>query len=350
MCRRKWNFESLLRRGLQPALLPEPLFLGQGVHIGLDHGYRGGLEAGGVLEFNTRRAVLAFTEWSKQRIEALITHAGQLWEDEKETYEGIVQLGKVMLVHYGLWASSIDSAFKVLGLEKRFKVSVPGSMTVSYEGRFDGLVYHKGSKELYILEFKTSKYMTDQRLATVFRDIQSSAYQWAAQKVYKMPVAGVVYRVLWKKEPDMPVLTSRGTFSRDKRQHMTEHWLNYVLDSGVQEDENPALARAFVTQASAELRNMLRQKQERFFMQKLIKHSPEQLAFIPRILRTIGGEMTSSSVLVFPMPGFHCSFCRFKDPCDLMEGHRDLAEDVLQAEFAPRTYWEDFELDGGEDN
>lgn len=352
-CRRRWDFESLLRQGLQPALLPAPLFLGQGVHIGLDHGYRACLESDhGSMIFDSAKAIKVFRRWAKRRIAQLEEHAGALWEDEATTFNELIELGTVMLTHYGLWSQKVDGAFQVLGLERRFSVSVPGSMQVDYEGRFDGLIRHIKSGELYVLEFKTSAYMTDNKLSMVFRDMQSTAYHWAASQEYKQRIAGVLYRVLWKKIPDMPSMTSRGSFSRDKRQHLTEEWLDRCLDVMAcqwdgDEDTIPAevanTRRSELERDAYDLRMMIREKGEPFFIQRLIRRSQQQQEQMLHVLREIGSEMVGRPA-VFPMAGAHCAWCRFKDVCDLQQqGYDELAKDMLLAEYAARTYWEDYD-------
>lgn len=342
-CRLKWDLESLLRRGLQPAILPAPLFLGQGVHIGLDHGYRESLARGdGETAFDAHAAVRAFSSWAERRLDDMVYHAGDLWVDEEDTYDELVLMGKIMLTHYGLWASKQDRYVRLLGLEKLFSVPVPSSRCVQYEGRFDGLIESKKTGELYILEFKTSAHMTDNSLSSVFRGMQATAYRWAAREVYGREVAGVVYRVLWKRIPDTPRMTQKGGFSRAKTQKLTEEWLDHCLNKMADREGE----RAPLEQAAAGLREMIRIEQPRFFLQRIIKRSDEQTRQMLRVLRDVGGQMVDPRTPVFPMPGFHCSFCRFKDVCDLMQEERyDLAEDILSAEFAPRTYWEDYEVE-----
>lgn len=350
LCRRQWDWTSVLRQGLQPSMLPSPLFIGQGVHIGLEYGYRASLAAGGdPMEFSLHDALKAFNKWSKQRLQALEEVAGNLWEDEAEQYAADTHMGRVLLTHYSLWFPRRDERFRLLGLENMFSTDVPGSRTVNYDGRFDGLVEDRKSGNLYILEFKTAAHTTDQKLASVFRDMQPIAYSWAASRVYGRPVKGVLYRVLWKKIPSEVTITSRGEFSRDKRQHISEEWLDYILDSmasqvGDASAEDFKSARADLNQMSRGLRQMIREKEERFLYQKIFNCSPQAIEEVLRVLQVVGGEMVDPSTPTFPMPGYHCAFCRFKTPCDLLaHGYPELAADVIDAEYAPRTYWEDWD-------
>lgn len=341
LCRQKWDFSSLLRRGLQPSLLPAPLFLGQGVHLGLDYGYRNSLEEGKSMTFNLQAALKAFNNWSSKRLASMTETSGQLWEDEAETYNSLLTLGRVMLTHYSLWAKQVDRQFIVRGLEKIFSVNVPSSLRVAYGGRFDGLLESKATGELYILEFKTSRSTTKKSLAPIFRSMQSTAYLWAARKVYQEQVSGVLYRVLWKKMPDIPKLVRNGArFSYAKSQHMTEVWLDHTLEQMAEGDPD---AFHELRARAGSLREMIREQAYKnvFFKQQLIQRSGDQIEHMLHVLRTVGREMTQPGVPIFPMPGYHCSWCRFQDVCDLIQyGHKEAAEDLLSVEFAPRSYWE----------
>lgn len=372
-CKRSWNWSSQLRRGLQPAVSPVPLFMGSAVHWALDHGYRGCIGAEHA-QFDLDAALHALKTWIKHHIDRTIEYTGPLWEEEKTSIRGVQDLAVLMLRHYAIWAEPLDKLFRVLDMEYKFKVPLPGGHGMEYAGRFDGYVEDIQSGNRYILEFKTAKSIQNRgggissNISGVLRGMQSAAYTWASGQVHDEQAHGVLYRFLLKKEPDSPKPLQRGGYSRAKSIKSTDAWFGYILDLIAQakldnfceEDGQfylPPAARPSLQELreqerakATETLQMLRTKNKYtgglvtgndFFLQLPMVKKPGQVQGALDAIIYEGLRMLDPSQRIYPIAGFHCNWCQFKTPCDLVaRGMDDAAEGVLDANYGPRTYWE----------
>jgi len=314
--------------------------MGQGIHIALEEGYLPCLDEGGEeMWFTEEAAINAFVNWVDSHKAKIDAYSGPLWEAQRARIDDNIQMGMAMLAHYARWAKRIDQRFELLGTEKVFTVPLPRTRDLAYSGRFDGLVRDRSNGYIYILEFKTAKSVTDQWMAGIFRSMQSTAYTWAARQVYAPHhVVGVLYRVLRKKTPDIPRMLKNGTFSVAKSQKLTEEWIDFCLDTwaspGTPEREE-------LEEAAVQLKGRFRGQTNEFFKQKIIVKPASLIHDTIQALTIIGREMVNPHTPTPPMSGFHCGWCKFGDPCTLMNaGEEAAANAILEAEYAPRDYWD----------
>lgn len=360
-CRRRWDWSSPLRMGLQPAILPAPLQLGMAIHYAMERGYRGSAtpnlplflpppppSAPVPMHFELSEAIEAFYRAMEQRRQLAVEHSGPLWPSEKEEFNTLEQLGAAMLVHYSLWAPAQDKPLRLLGTERHFRLPIPGSKTLCYEGRFDGLVQDAQGR-LLVLEFKTSRSLKQSTLSGTFRSVQATMYTWAASQLYNVPVQGVLFRMLYKRIPDTPRVLKKGTFSRAKTQKITSEWAKHCLDKMATKAFHslgkPSLTllqcREQYHAAAQALLHMLAARPNEFFIQKLIPKGPPAIEQALHALKVLGEEMANKHTPTPAVTGFHCGWCPFTDPCDLLTmGESEAAYAVLEAEYSPRDYWE----------
>lgn len=365
-CRRLWNWQSTMREGLQPAGMPAPLLLGQGVHSALDKYYSADEE-----DRTARLLLLAFHNWMDKRAERMKRRTGPLWKDEKEMIEEMRELGSGMLLHYHLWAPGVDQRFEFLSTEQFFKVPMPlpefinvdadpfqrsrpfpvevppsrpsrrvlrgCSDMLDYAGRFDAVVRDRESGELFVLDFKTTRSLSN--MQWTYRSVQGAAYVWAARQYFEEPIEGIIYRVLLKKVPQNPKTLVRGGYSRAKSQKTSFHWLKYFFEMVAEEREVDVNV---VFRENEELLRYFHGQGNDYFDQTLLRKTPQQLESTMRALYYIGQDMANPETPVFPQPGFHCNWCQFENVCTLKEYGGDW-QGLLEAEFAPRTYWEKFD-------
>lgn len=345
VCRRQWNWSSMLREGLQPAMLSSPLFIGQAVHKALEAGYSDSV--GGPMKFDTVGALQFFSEWVAGVEDKARSYTGPMWESYREQVNEDIWMVQVLLAHYGRWVESIDERWDLMGTEQMFSVPIPHSR-LKYDGRFDGLVKDRLTDRIYILEFKTAKSVSSSWLSGVFRSMQGAAYTWAARQIFGDDVVGVLYRVMRKKVPDSPRKLKNGYFSSAQSQQLTPHWLEACLDAmadsefDTAEDPPPwSQIRKGLDDRAAALRSMLLAKDNEFQLQKVMVKTSIQIEETMRAVKTIGSEMADPHTPCPPMAGYHCGWCKFQSPCDLLvHGESKAARAVLEAEYAPRTYWE----------
>jgi hypothetical protein len=346
-------------------MLPQPLIEGQGVHLGLDFGYRDSINQF-QMAYDSDKAVSSFLTWAQKRAAQVERLTGPMWETERGHYAEIVNRGSSLLQHYGLWVGSryqsLDKGFKLLGTERKFVLPVPGTSRISYSGRFDGLVQERSTGKIYVLEFKTTARLT--YMPGVFRGLQPTAYIWAARQIYNLPVVGMLYRVLWKRIPDNPKLLQNGGFSRAKGQKMTLEWAEYYLDQLARAQRIPEtgevihrpladpevqVRRKKFYMAAQGLRQMLKERGNNFFLQRKIPRNDIQIGHFLSLLRDEGLAMIKPRQPIYPKTGVQCTWCHYKDPCDLLSlGHVEAAEDLLDAEYAPRGYWDEAEAETDE--
>lgn len=351
LCRRQWGWTSLLRMGLQPSKLPEPLFLGQAVHQAMEAGYKESI--GHTMLFDREAAIEHYQSWVDSQMNRINKFSGPLWADYRGELEQMITLGSAMINHYGMWARKIDSRFKMLGTEELFKIALPGSRDLAYAGRFDGLIQDKSNGLIYVLEFKTSKYSSDKQLAGVFRSMQCAAYIWAARQVFNQPVVGLLYRILVKKMPDIPYYTKQGRFSYNKSQKMTEGWVLFCLEviahkTAESSGEDWQILFQSMKADAGDLLNMVRSKPNEFFIQRTMPKSQRQIADTVRAITEVGKLMADphTPALECPMSGWHCNMCKFQDPCALINADdEESCAALLDAEYAPRDYWDKEDID-----
>jgi hypothetical protein len=310
------------------------------------------------MSFDLNAGLWHFYDLLDKRKRLIEQHVGPLWEDEQESYEEMVRLGSVMITHYDLVFKSIDPYYRLYAAEQEFRVPFPKTDKICYEGWMDGVIEDQAGN-LWVLEYKTTARMSN--MPWVFRGMQATMYTWAASQIYNRPCRGVIYRVLLKKIPHMPKLTSRKVFSRAKSQKMTMEWARYCIGKMVQKEvdqwvgKNPTatddqidqvtlkLQRAYDSAAEG-LYDMVRTEGHTFFFNKRIPRGQHQIDTSVESMRITGLEMVRKDIPITYNTGYHCQWCMFRDPCDLLIYNKpEAAQAVLAVEYAPRSYWEDLD-------
>jgi hypothetical protein len=332
-----------MRMGLSPSQTPAPLFLGQGVHTALDVYYS-------LPEEDRTVEVLqqAFHDWVKERSQKMKELTGPLWSAEKEMIREMYDLGMAMLLHYWLWVQPYDEYLEIIDTESKFTLPVPRpdpfrgpSRNINLAGRFDGIVRDRRNGKYFILEFKTTARSSSMK--NYYRNLQGTAYTWAARQIYGLDVEGVLYRGLVKKVPANPKPLKRGGFSRAKSQKSTPHWFKYCFEQIAEGSEDYAA----LLQENARILSILEGKIEDFFIRKAIHKTDQQLENAMQVIYHIGSQMNDPYIPIFAQPGWHCNWCPFADPCALKDIGGDW-EGLLEIEYGHRTYWDD--EPGGDDN
>ena len=360
-CRRRWYFASPFGLNLQPATLSEPLYLGQAVHIALDayHSNGNSLEA----------ANSAFDVWTKKRADAL----GR-WTfmdvSSVDLVNEVRTLGAHMLRHYHIWHEeyNLGDAYDVIATEQTFKVPIPVphgiargmtyrekrsrgirlddgqfvSGTILLAGRFDGIALDKKTGKKWLLEFKTAR--TLKNVQWVFRGMQGTAYVYAAQRLFG-DIEGIMYRVLRKRVPDEPsALQKEHHFSQAKKHKTTFAFHKYMLrkyaqQQGIPADEVFRYNEGMLRRLHGEVEDDGCSNQ--FFLQKKLRKGQDLLDSVMHSIYIHGMEMASRPVITATPSYMGCMMCPFRSPCDLLNrGMDEAAQAVLDAEFAPRDYWE----------
>lgn len=208
-CRRQWNYRSELRRHLVPmnAVSSEQnLWFGSGFHFALEdyHGYN-----------HFKRPTAAFMAYVEAH------------KDNEIPIGGIemVELAERMLSYYTDYWLPRRNVYKTVWIdgkpqvEVQFKIQLPMTnaegLPVFYEGTFDRLVQDENGW-YWLMDYKTVARFNTSKLAN---DAQVSAYCWAAEIWFGVPVAGMIYAQFSKKPPSLPKILKNGELSLDQRQN-----------------------------------------------------------------------------------------------------------------------------------
>jgi hypothetical protein len=345
-CRRKWDWSSLLRQGLEKKVTYAPFFTGRGIHYCLQQYYETG-----------EHPVVFLPGFIEQELEAM-GEAGELWDEEREIIETQTALMSAMLDHYYIWTRGslqglwIDDNLNFLALETEFNVplrapSGRASSRIDLEGRFDGIVQRKDNGTYWIWEVKTARSIS-QLVSTLDNDLQAGVYCLAAQELLGIPISGILYNIMRKKAPAQPRVLQNGMLSRAANIDTTPH---YYLKA-INEHHSEILAEwdeqeqgSWITYEYGEILNSLivKQSEKPFFERVAIRRTQRELESLAKQVHYIGLEMVRPSTVIYPNPAWNtCTFCSFKAPCLAMNAGADI-EPIMEAEYRPRRIWDPLE-------
>jgi hypothetical protein len=346
-----------MRQGLERVAPYAPFFTGRAVHWCLQQYYEAQLSPSGVLDRFIDKEVEAMAE------------AGELWDKEQEVLTEQIELLRGMLAHYELWAPRQEGHFSdanlnFISLETEFSVPLRNPLSgrasprVFLEGRFDGLVQRRDNGTFWLWETKTARSI-DMLAESLFNDFQAGAYLIAAQELFGVKVAGVLYNILRKKIPTEPRVLQSGMLSVASNIDTTPEvymqairrnhpdWfppedapLGTAPDAEsimgaygatlerLQLDGKPYFARLPVRRTQMELGNLAGE----------IHHIALQMA-------NPNSRITAQGAALFNV----CTRCQFRAPCLAMNAGADY-QYILSSEYRPRRRWDSLMAMEGDTN
>lgn len=333
-CRRKWEWSSPLRRNLEPYIVYPPFFTGRAIHSALEMHYRDGVDL-----------VKAFEDFVT-REEQVMKEQGELWPQEANTFEEQTVLAYNMLQHYSMWQQSdtkkySDKNLKFIHLEYPFEVplTLPSgrpSRRMRIGGRFDGLVYNTLTDEYWIWETKTTRSITE-LTGSLGNDEQSALYLYAAQKVFRKPIAGVLYNIIRKKEPTQPRVLQNGLLSKMAIDTTTFHYLNCI------KEHHPDWSMETIQEFYGDMLLSLEPNEYKYFLRWPVYKSAVEIQNVMEGVLQTGLEMINPKTPLYPAPSWlACNFCHFKGPC-LAKNMGGDYEVLLKEEYRERVVEEDLD-------
>lgn len=325
-CRRKWNWSSQLRNGLEPAVPYAPFFTGRAIHHCLENYYK------------SQKPIWDSLDDFYINEEKIF---GAMWKSELAMIEEQKELIAELLRHYMLWIQVDTSAYRdetlqFIDLEIPFDVPLylPGTQQVSdkifLQGRFDGLVFHKPTETYWIWETKTTRSIGE-LARSLENDEQAGAYVYAAQQLKKLPITGVLYNVIRKKAPSHPKELRDGMLSKAKNIDTTP--FAYVADVKAHHGD---VDWNFIKQFYGDVIDSMSIGNNGFFARYPIKRSPYEIDMLAQNLYHTGMEMINLETVTYPAPSWlNCNFCSFRAPCLAMNKGFDY-QALLDAEFKGR--------------
>jgi hypothetical protein len=317
-CRRKWDFASLSRQGLEPKRPATALWFGTGIHYALEQYYATNADP-----------VEEFARWSEVDLERIRESQGGLWDEQVDSLKETEDLGRGMLEGYVDWASIVDSQSnvgfkKVVYTEKEFQVPIRDNtgniarftdakgqvFEMHLVGRWD-LIVEDFDAFLWILDHKTMRDKLDPEIL-VLND-QMVCYLWAAQEVFQVPFAGVYYNGLRKKLPTVPKVLRAGGLSKAKN-------IDTTYEVYLAEIERLELDPADYEDILDHLKN----KPNTFFQREKLRRNAQEIRSAGYWLWLEAMDMLNDPFL-YPNMTWDCKYmCDFKDICKAMNRGDDV--------------------------
>jgi hypothetical protein len=311
-CRRKFNWWYVHRGNLTRRESPDYFWFGTGFHFALEdyHGYR---------RFpSPSEAFAAFVDACKR------TPAFPIPQNIDELEE----LGLGMMSYYEEWLLTRDPLITlevggVPQVEVNFQIDIPldpgllneyGFDRAVYTGTIDRVVVDEYGR-LWLGDYKTARAIQTSHLDT---DPQISAYCWAAQHIYNMPVAGFFYMQFKKVVPHQPAfLKSTGTFSVAKNQVTTHALYRRAL---VNMYESVERAPTPNIQFLEYLEGQESERADSLIAFDSIERSQNQIEAEGLKILQETAEMLNPNLPMYPNPTRDCSWdCGYKTACVLMD-------------------------------
>lgn len=327
-CRRRWDWSSPLRRNLEPNIPYMPFFTGRAVHYALEVYYARGTPL-----------VKTMGKFVAKEIEQMEEH-GRLFDSEREKLQEQIELMVAMLDHYDLWANKFegrwsDDQFEFIAMETQFSVplrapSGRASSRVFLAGRFDGVIVRKDDGTFWLWETKTTRSI-DELQKSLQNDEQCGAYIYAAQELFGVPIAGVLYNCMRKKAPTFPKALKAGGLSKNKSIDTTaEFYLQAVRTL------QPELTNAEILQEYKDILQHILDEGKPFFARIPIYRTPAEIHTLQYNLWITALEMVRPSTPLYPAPSWSsCGFCHFRSPCLALNSQAD-HEFILEEQYRPR--------------
>lgn len=342
-CRRAWDFSSPLRQNQEPAQLYAPFFVGTAFHEAMEHLYKHQIPVMVTAADIIRRQAL------------LVQQAGLVQSFEEDALEDQAELVMGMLEHYELWRQKdrsewADRNWTFMPEYAEYTFTAPlynpqgkRSNKVALKGRIDNIARHKVTGRLWIWEFKTCRSLIE-RVSLLPYDEQASAYISAASHFLGEPVAGIMYTLARKKAPTRPRVLQNGRLSDAKNidtslemfiKHAQEQYATQLV--GLE----PAQQVQRIQQWHPAVISELASKPQRFFWRVPLRRTAPELQQASAHLWQVALEMVNPKTPAWPHGGFHCQFCRFRQPCQEMNQGASVQEALAACghEYQPRTQY-----------
>lgn len=320
-CRRKWLLSTIHR--LQAPGANESFWIGELLHAGLAAYYSHPLQDGERRERSGRaraEALAAYDAAADGAVATVRDELGFLWEYGREPWEEAVRLGRAMLDAYFRYDRSTGGIGRVVVVERRWRVRIPGT-TGRLTLRID-LVAVDDRGRLAVVDHKSAA----QRLQDAMLDIddQFTAYFWGYHAETGEWPDRVVRNILYKREAKPPRLLKSGKLSKDKDQSTTyELYLEEVKRLGLPRAEYEDM-----------LSYLAGRDWEQFFERQSTIRTQGQMAEFERNLRTEWRDMrrvASHPEEAYPSPSpFNCPKCPVRLICQTMLDGQDPSDLIRQ--------------------
>jgi hypothetical protein len=266
--------------------------------------------------------VEAFNAYVQASKMAQIKHGFGLpddWEEQTTMAQGILE-------HYLQWGVNRDlyktAIFEgVPQVEITFHVPLPfdpppGFDQVVYQFTLDRLVEIDG--EYWILDWKFYKSFGDEDL-----DInqQLSAYIWAAQACFDVPIVGGILHEFRKALPQEPKILSTGKLSTSEKQSTTHGMYKRALENLYGEVSRAPKANVDCLNKLAAMES---EDRDKFIKRTKTRRNEQQIRAEGTKIMLEVEDMCNPDLPLYPNPTRDCSWdCQLRDVCLMMDRDDD---------------------------
>lgn len=321
-CRRRWYWSWV--QGWTSKQPPLDRWLGEGIHIALDHYYWNGRDA--------NIAVAHFDDWYAKFGDEQKKYGEFLWELVEESFRPMYELGRGMIGNYAYWDEQDTTLYgDVLAVEASLQAQPRPTgrekIFPTLRGRVDLVL--KRSDGIWVIDHKSHK--TRPSWNGLENDDQLTAYCYLFWRSTGIIPRGVIYNALLKRLPEEPRRLKDGSLSRDKSQAVTyDTYLQQIEAIG----DDPKKYTDMLT--------YLAQKGwSDFFAREGSTRNVEELQAYERRTAVKYREMLAAKAdprrLVYPAPTmFKCGYCAFQAPCKSMDDGGDYEAQLESLFFQPK--------------
>lgn len=330
-CRRRWY---LGRMYSSPSTAPA-LWFGNGVHVGLEAYFKWRKVQPKDVQAQTEAMLEAYHHFRDTQMRQGAKEYGMIWEQASRPFEGLLDIGEKMLLHYVEYDNAAPLQLYPLTVERRLFLPLNEAKTDILTMRFD-LLARTEAGLLAIVDHKTS---AGQHASGSVLDLDEQltgyAYGYWRIKNRQQLADLVVYDVLKKQLPQRP----RRSEKTGKLSHAVDQLtkIEWVLEEINRDSLDPS--------GFAELLATLRIKGwTPYFTREASSRTLAQVVNYERRVQSIMADMRTvlmSPDLAYPSPGpIRCASCPFLTVCNSMEREEDASE-ILEAQFTrdSKTPW-----------
>ncbi len=330
-CRRRWDFQSHLKRNLEPKQTVVPLWFGTGFHFAMENIFVEGGYASGADAF---RAFVKATDKSQR-------------QDMPSDWAELQELGVAMLTYFeDIWLPRRNGLKTYIHdgrpqTEINFRVDVPFNPKdyypdspydkVEYSGTIDRVIEDEDGI-LWLVDYKTAKTMKTTHFSN---DSQIAAYCWAASHMYPgKQVGGMIYWQFLKEIPKGPKELMNETFSVAQNQRTSHPLYKKALVEKYGDVEK-------APSANIDFLNVLGQREgpdhDTYVRRDTVYKNQASLEAEGQKILLELIDMLNPNLPMYPNPTFMCpNMCSFYEVCSSMDDGSDW-ENQLAGETQQRA-------------
>jgi len=330
-CRRYWYWSNYLRNtGLESNAPAIPLWLGRGIHKGLEGYFRGNRD---LLE-----GINSYVTWYNNFCTKIQRDFAYIWVDLQKELKASYSLGWDMIENFSDFERTGNSKLvgKILEVEKRYKHPILDTnrspTNVILSGKVDLILEHEGA--IYLVDHKSHTSAKKPDFSALSIDDQVTGYAYLYWRETGIIPTGIIYNVLMKATPRPPEVLQSGKLSKSKSQFTT--WYLYkdaIKTLGLKESDYLEILNYYA----------LSGYDDYFVQEETFRNEEELLAYENRTywrmkeMREILEDPTRRTYSTPSTRG--CSWCSFKEACKSQDDGGD-PESLFDTLFSPRIYEE----------